>query len=285
MTIGIKKEAIMNNVFISHVNEDQYFVNLLAELLRYHYINIWYCRFSIEAGDKFMVEIDEAIDKSNTLIAVVSKNTLKSNWTKKEISNFQGKKPGAKIIPIILEKINLDDLVPGLGAYQFIDFSKCMLTGFRQLLAVFDKEFLAFPDRRENLDRRTKKNVDRRESSLIQRMRSGFWKCYSSASGDGKFDVFFLDYRQRFKVIDALESEAKHYTFFDKKGNLCDIKKTVLEEATYQVWENMRDRTDIKAIIVIEAIAEEIFRLFEVHPIDKRIKLRRKLERKTNKTG
>lgn len=268
----------MNNVFISHADEDQYFVNLFASLLEFHFIKIWYCRFKLKPGDKFESEIDEAINKSDTLIAIVSKHTLTSNWVKKEILNFQGKKPEAKIIPILLEPVKLNDIVPGLETYQYIDFSQCMLTGFRDLFAIFDKKFLDFPDRRKKADRRAKKDVDRRKSPLIQRMRRGFWNTYSSASGYSKFDTVELDYYLRYKVMDALEPEAKRYDFFDKEGNLCNIKEQVLEESTYKVWDNMRDRENIKAVVVIEAVAEEICKLFEVKPKDRRALLRRKVE-------
>jgi hypothetical protein len=268
----------MNNVFISHADEDQYFLNLFAALLEFHFINVWYCRFKIKPGDKFEIEIEEAINKSDTLIAIVSKNTLKSNWVKKEILNFQGKKPGAKIIPILLEPVNLYDLVPGLETYKYIDFSKCMLTGFQELLDIFGKKFLDFPERRKKSDRRLKKDVERRKSPVVQRMRRGFWITYSSASGYSKFDTVILDYSLRYKVMDALEKEAKRYDFFDKEGNLCDIKEKVLEESTYKVWDNMRDRENIKAVVVIEAVAEEICKLFEVKPKDRRTQLRRKTE-------
>lgn len=40
----------------------------------------------------------------------------------------------------------------------------------------------------------------------------------------------------------------------------------------------MRDRENIKAVVVIEAVAEEICKLFEVKPKDRRAQLRRKTE-------
>jgi hypothetical protein len=78
--------------------------------------------------------------------------------------------------------------------------------------------------------------------------------------------------------MDTLEPEAKRYDFFDKEGNLCNTKEQVLEESTYKVWDNMRDRENIKAVVVIEAVAEEICKLFEVKPKDRRAQLRRKTE-------
>ncbi|MCK5059303.1 MAG: toll/interleukin-1 receptor domain-containing protein [Candidatus Aminicenantes bacterium] len=266
----------MAKVFISHSSEDKYFVNLLVALLDFHYIETWCSLTNLHPGTKFPGEIENALKTSDYMLVVVSENSIKSKWITKEISVFETRKPGSLVIPLLLESVDLDEVVPGLSDYQSIDFMKCMLTGFKELLQLFGKEFLPRSERRSGEKRRDgenrRKSENRRSTNLTQRMRLGFWKSYSSACGIGKFDDLWLSVRERFKVIDYLKYAANEYVYLDETKNKCDIDD-VLEKATNIVWEELRKKDEfVKVIYVIEAVAEEIKRNYIVKPIERRTK-------------
>jgi hypothetical protein len=208
------------------------------------------------------------------MIVVVSKNSVKSKWITKEIAVFETRKPESVVVPLLLDQVNLDDVVPGLSDYQSIDFMKCMLTGFKDLLRLFGKEFLPRSERRTGEQRRVgenrRKSEDRRSANLTQRMRLGFWKSYSSACGIGKFDDLWLSVRERFKVMEYLKAAADEYIYLDEQKNKCEVDE-VLEKATNIVWEELRKKDEfVKVIYVVEAVAEEIKRNYIVKPIERR---------------
>jgi len=271
----------MAKVFISHSSEDKYFVNLLVALLEFHYIETWCSLTNLHPGTKFPGEIENALKTSDYMLVIVSKNSIKSKWVTKEIAVFETRKPGSLVVPLLLDPVDLDEVVPGLSDYQSIDFMKCMLTGFTVLLQLFGKEFLPRSERRGGEKRRTsenrRENEDRRSTNLTQRMRLGFWKSYSSACGIGKFDDLWLSVRERFKVMDYLKDAANEYIYLDESKNPCE-NDDVLEKATNIVWEELRMKSEfVKVIYVIEAIAEEIKRNFIVKPIERRTTKGRRL--------
>lgn len=265
----------MDAVFVSHANEDRYFVTLFTALLKFHGINVPFCLSNPRgsAGVEYTGDIAKAVDESEALAVIYSKNAGNAEWVKTDISYFKGKKPEGTVIIVLLDPVEGEDI--DLSPHRCIEFFSCMLTGFQELYALLGKEFLESPDRRKKSDRRAHVDVERRKSPIIQRLRKGFWLGYASASGYSKFDTVILDYHLRYKVMDALADESKRYVFLDKEGNSRNFKE-VLEQATGTVWEEYRDRGDVKAVIVIEAIAEEIHRTFTVKPVEQRKEPRRK---------
>ncbi len=265
----------MPKVFISHSSSDKGFTNLLAKLLDFHHIDPWYDSSGILPGSKISVEIEEALNSSESLIAVVSKSALQSDWVKREVVYFQANKPGS-IIPLLLDDTSPSDfykLTPGFEQYQAVNFNVCMLTGFQSLMAYFDKEFLPDFDRRDKVDRRgevgRRQSGDRRKSLIDQRMRIGFWKKYQNATGIGKFDLLGMTLNDRFKIINALKSEIDKYSYATQ-GEIQEPEK-ILEEAVNHAPERLRGvNMGYKAIYVIEAIVEFILETYEVDTIVRR---------------
>ena len=265
----------MDAVFIAHAKGDRYFVTLFTALLTFHSIDILYCLSHEKEGPdgNYSDDILDALAVSDTLIIFNSHLSHGAPWIEKDIALFKKSNPGGTVVFALLDPPFHNN--KSLENYKTIDFSSCMLTGYHDFFTFMGKQFLEYPDRRIVSDRRERRNVDRRRSPLIQRMRRGFWLGYSSVSGYGKFDPVNLDHQLRYKMMEALDSESKRYKFFDKNGNSCSFK-SVLEDATQQVWAEMKIKENVKAVIVIEAIAEKIYNSFDVKPIDQRKQPRRK---------
>ena len=269
----------MGTAFVSHSSKDKYFVDLLIELLRYHHIQIWYDSHDIKPGTKYLKTIEEGLQKANTFIVVISENSLNSKWIVREITSFTTSKPDAMILPVVIEKVDMDEVFKGLEDYQAILFYGNMLNGFRELLNCFGKEFLPVQERRQSEDRRSDERrqfYDRRKSPIIQRLRKGFWKCYSSETEINPFDDFPLLPSKRIELSEILLSEIVKYEYFDGDGNQHEFTQKDLDKIIFEVWEDMASREYVTAINTIESIAEKIYQNFsEVKPIHRRQKKRR----------
>jgi hypothetical protein len=278
----------MAKVFISHSSKDHYFVCLLVKLLKFHYIDTWCSSYDIQPGTQFPLVIEHAIKDANLLLVVTSENTIQSKWVTKEIAIFQTQNEEAVVVPLLLDSTNLDSIVPGLNYYQAIDFSQSMLEGCESLFCLLGKEFLSYKNRRNNPARRDsdeRRTKDRRESTLIQRMRRGFWKSYYQSTGKGEFDELADSIYEKLKISNSLLSEASKYKYFDSANHEFDPKQ-VLEVVTHKVWNAMKDGRTFRPIYLIEGIAEEIYDHYRIERhFERRRDGRRLAEERRKKTS
>ena len=99
----------MPRVFISHNTADkERFVNGLAERLRDAGVEVWYDKWELLPGDSLVDLIfNEGLGHSDVVIAVLSSNSIESNWVRKElnvatIKTIWGQ---CKIIPVVLDGV------------------------------------------------------------------------------------------------------------------------------------------------------------------------------------
>lgn len=256
--------------FVAHASEDRGFVEFLAEILNRHGVETRSGSADMESGRRSSEEIDSALTSADTLLVAVSENALRSRRVHQEVSYFQVERPDGRIVLLMLGPIRPNAVHDGLGDCQCLRFDDSMLQGFRDLLAVFGKSFLGQNETglRAPVERRSGR--DRRCSSVLQRLRKGFWFAYYRATEAGKFEPLRLDVQQMCDTVDALLPEAVKYTYRavtsgEQRGDI----KAILMESAQAVWERMRDR-DLRAVLVIEAIAEEVCGRFQVASIDRR---------------
>ena len=95
-----------NEIFISYSRHDSSvvhpFVNKIQEFLN---IKCWIDMEGIESGDQFEDVIIEAINKSKIVLFMLSDNSIKSDWTKKEVYYAEGEQK--RIIPIVIDNKGL----------------------------------------------------------------------------------------------------------------------------------------------------------------------------------
>lgn len=254
----------MPTVFISYASGDRYFVDLLARLLLFHHVDIWNYTEKIHVGSDYKEDIKKGLQASDFLLAVVSSRSGESKWVTREISTFQAMKEESRIIPLILDEVDPDKVYDGLRSIHSIHMHENMLAGFQQLLTILGvQEFLPLEERR---------NGDaRRKSSVAQRLRFGIWKAFENKTGTGKFDrIQDLPTMQRIKVMDSVQEELAHYEAITPGGKKHEIGTGELDEITYSVREELGKREYFTAVILIEAIADEILRRYELRMIDRR---------------
>lgn len=98
------------NVFISHNSKDKAFVKKLANALESHNIRCWIDEAEIRFGESLVQKISDAINNIDLVIAVISNNSILSNWVRQELDWAMTKEiKGCKIviIPIIIQKCDI----------------------------------------------------------------------------------------------------------------------------------------------------------------------------------
>src|SRR4051812_5707888 len=127
----------MHDVFISYNKENANFVNLLEAILKYSGISVWRDKSELRGGPKIRDVIDDNLARSEKLLVVVSDASSKSDWVPYEIKQYLASGPLKNIVAARLDETDPDRVQVGLSKYKVIDFSKCMLTGFGEVLADF----------------------------------------------------------------------------------------------------------------------------------------------------
>lgn len=97
-------------VFISHNSKDKPFVRKLASSLRTHNIRCWVDEAEIRFGESLVQKISDAISKIDLVIAVISNNSVYSNWVRQELDWAMTKEIRGNriiVIPIIIEKCDI----------------------------------------------------------------------------------------------------------------------------------------------------------------------------------
>jgi TIR domain len=271
----------MNSVFISHASKDRYFVNLLVALLKFHEVKTWWSDYDIEPGTRFRTLIQEGLHHAESLIVVVSQHAAVSKWVTAELATFLEKRPDARVIPLLLDRTNPDDVIDRLTDFQALSFTDDMLVGFEKLTEIYGKKFLPRVERRNKDSRRnpTERRVisakDRRRSPLIQRMRKGFWKAFEDRYGTGKFSPIPFSVSQMLRTIEGLAEEAARYSYRQPDGTYT-APDIVVKEVITHIWDEYRPKHQMEAIFVIEMIAEQMHAAYEVSQSDRRLLMTRR---------
>lgn len=112
----------MSSIFLSHSHADKSFVDKIASDLRKGGYYVWTDDAEIKIGDSLIDKIREGINKVAYVGAVISKNSISSEWVKREIEialtqEIEGKK--VKVLPILLDNVDLPGFLLGK---KFADF-------------------------------------------------------------------------------------------------------------------------------------------------------------------
>lgn len=253
-------------VFLSFTRQDSDQAELLVSLLEFHGIQVWFSSTSMQAG-RFPVAIKQALVSSDALIVLVSKNAISSKWVVSEISTFLDARPGAPILPTVLDKTKPGQILKQLAEYQYF---KLNMAGLGKLFATLNVKFLQKSargnERREKTERRV---AERRKASPETRLRKGLWFAYYRAKELDKFEPISPNVYTLLETQEILLPEAKRYTFMEKATKQSVAPEVALQGASERVWHRMKQKP-LGAIFVIEAIASEICLAHEITMIDRR---------------
>ena len=83
--VSMERKKIMTSVFLSHSSIDKPFTRRLAADLTKKGIAVWFDEAELLVGDSLVEQINNGIESTEYLVVVLSKNSIKSQWTKKEV--------------------------------------------------------------------------------------------------------------------------------------------------------------------------------------------------------
>lgn len=262
----------MDKIFVSHAPEDVGFVNLLVALLEHHNLEICCTSSDLKYGAASRQDIRITLNGTEILLAVLSEKSAESIIKFGEIEEFRLLKPDSPVILLLLDSSISEETIKRFECTRIINFANRMLAGYEELLKLFDREFLGKSDQGEPKKRKTprRKKADRRGKSLARRMRVGFWLSYARSSGKGKFDDIDLGLHEQHKIIESLKNDAENYEYTDQAGQPVETEQA-LQNVMTKTSEEIYDWTsEVKAIHVIEAIAEELMDGYDVRTVDRR---------------
>lgn len=130
----------MIKIFISYSNEDSNFANKLASDLSLMDIDIFFAKLAIKVGDSIVEKINKALEAYDNLVVILSRNSVNSDWVKREINSTlmrQLANRKIKIKPILLE----DCIIPPLlSDIKYADFRESYNLGLKELIDSFEPE-------------------------------------------------------------------------------------------------------------------------------------------------
>lgn len=112
----------MTCVFISHSSLDRAAVEReIISPLRAHGIDLWYSTENIGTTSEWERQIHNGLTKCDWFLVVLSPRSIESEWVRREV-HWAVKKRNGKIVPVMLETCEPEDLHLGLGPLQYVDF-------------------------------------------------------------------------------------------------------------------------------------------------------------------
>jgi hypothetical protein len=133
-----KRNALPQEVFLSHSAKDRRFAEKIAQVLRRHGIPVWYSGTNIVGASQWHDEIGNALQRCDWLLVVLSPHSVKSPWVKHElVYALSHARYETRIVPVLFKPCNHLQLSWTLGEYQFVDFTTDFRQGCRRLLRIW----------------------------------------------------------------------------------------------------------------------------------------------------
>lgn len=136
----LKKEGFIRengkSIFLSYSMLDKEFVDRLAGDLIKRGVDVWLDTLEIKVGESIFGEISKGIQDYDFFGIILSKNSVKSEWIRKELDAGLIKEKEEKkavILPILIEDC---EVPPTIRARKYADFRSDYYQGLRELLDV-----------------------------------------------------------------------------------------------------------------------------------------------------
>jgi hypothetical protein len=115
-------EKVGDSVFISHASQDiPYVENELLPLLKQNGLTPWYSKDDIRTAEHWERKILHALSRCDWFLIVLSPSSAKSEWVKDELHWAISYRRG-KIIPVLIEKCNLQEFHIRLSRIEYADY-------------------------------------------------------------------------------------------------------------------------------------------------------------------
>ena len=134
-----------HDIFISYSSLDAEFVKNLVTKLRSNGVSLWFDRSEIKPGDYLRERINAAIDNVDYLLAVISPNSINSEWVRREIDAAMIRELDERkirLIPLLIGDVASSNLPADIRGKNYLDFRKNKIAKeeFKRLLDLLKPE-------------------------------------------------------------------------------------------------------------------------------------------------
>ena len=126
-------------VFISYSHADKDFAENLAVHLVQAKQNVWIDKWELNAGDSIIAKIEEALEGADAILVILSKDSVKSEWCKKELRSGLIRELELRAVVVIPIVIDDCDIPLFLREKLHIDFRTDRDAKFALLLRSLDR--------------------------------------------------------------------------------------------------------------------------------------------------
>ena len=128
----------VQELFFSHSSEDEEIATKITQTLRNHGIPVWISSTNINGAQQWHDEIGKALSRCDWFAVLLSKSSVESKWVKREVVYALRKDQYEnRIVPILLEDCDYDNLSWTLGSLEIVDFTKTPDLSLIELLKVW----------------------------------------------------------------------------------------------------------------------------------------------------
>jgi hypothetical protein len=140
-----RSNPVSHDVFVSYSSQDFRIVQAVVKWLSNKGVRVWFDRTSIQAGDTITAAIEQGLTHSNTCLAMLSKQSIRSDWAKMERATVVFRDPTnrqRRFIPVLLDDCTLPDT---LRIYRYVDLRRRSAKAYRELLTAIGHENACAP--------------------------------------------------------------------------------------------------------------------------------------------
>jgi hypothetical protein len=121
-------------IFISYSHKNRDFADKLVRDLNFSDVPATYDKWLLNVGDSIIQKISEFVQAADQVIAILSKDSVDSNWVKKELAiamtgEIENKK--IKVLPIVIDNCNLPAM---LSDKLYVNFNWGYFRGLQELV-------------------------------------------------------------------------------------------------------------------------------------------------------
>ncbi|MGC1306413.1 MAG: toll/interleukin-1 receptor domain-containing protein [Phormidesmis sp.] len=122
--------------FISYSSRDKKMADRIATSLKAIGYKVWYDSWAIEHGDSIVSKIENGLAQNDTLLVLLSPNSVTSEWVKRELSAILMRQldgHNVKILPVMIEDCEVPTTLIDI---KYIDFRRDFQDGIITLMKV-----------------------------------------------------------------------------------------------------------------------------------------------------
>ena len=124
----------ISSIFLSHSSKDRFIIEPLARDLMQCGVKVWLDEAELELGDSLIERIGDAIAEIDYLGVVLTKNSVKSEWVKREVEiaiNFEINQRKVKVLPLLFDSCKIPVF---LSTKVYADFKKNYPIALKKLI-------------------------------------------------------------------------------------------------------------------------------------------------------